>query len=39
MRSLSTEHVELIVAGSAPDFDATISTFTRLALDLIAGLD
>lgn len=31
--------VEDLVAGSAPDFDATISTFTRLAHDLIAGLD
>ena len=31
--------VEDLVAGSAPDFDATISTFSRLAYDLIAGLD
>ena len=31
--------VEDLVAGGAPDFDATLSTFTLLAGGLIAGLD
>ena len=31
--------VEDLVAGSAPDFDVALSTFTRLASELIAKLD
>ena len=31
--------VEDLVAGSAPDFDAALSTFTLLASGLIEGLD